>query len=300
MKIAVLTGGASSEREVALASSKNVVNSLISRHQVTVFDFPNDIDNFLSVYKEYQVVIPVFHGPGGEDGVVQGFLKTLGLPFIFSDVEAHAVGMDKYLSKQLAEKIGFLTAPYNIFDKFKKINFTKSVVVKPLAGGSSIGIAIAHNQADLDLAFQAAFQYSDKVLIEDYIKGRELTVPIIDKAKESLALPVIEVRSKNAFFDYESKYDNKLVEEICPADIPDDLAKELQRQALEMHKVLGARHISRSDFIVSSDANSKIYFLEINTIPGMTDNSLTPKAIRVGGENLADLLDIWIESVIIK
>lgn len=300
MKIAVLTGGNSSEREVALASSKNVVNSLITRHQVTVFDFPNDLDKFLSSYKDYQAAIPVFHGPGGEDGVVQGFLKTLGIPFIFSDVEAHAVGMDKYLSKYLAEKIGLLTAPYNIFHKFEKIIFTKSVVVKPLAGGSSIGISIAHNQTDLEKAFQKAFQYSDKVLIEDYIKGRELTVPIIDKGEKSLALPVIEIRSKNDFFDYESKYDNQLVEEICPAPIADDLAKELQRQALEMHKALGARHISRSDFIVSNDHNSKIYFLEINTIPGMTDNSLTPKAIVAGGENFADLLDIWLESVTIE
>ncbi|MFA6466459.1 MAG: D-alanine--D-alanine ligase [Patescibacteria group bacterium] len=300
MKIAVLTGGKSSEREVALASSKNVIDSLIARHQVSVFDFPNDLDKFLSTYKDYQVAIPVFHGPGGEDGVVQGFLKTLGIPFIFSDVEAHAVGMDKYLSKQLAEKIGLLTAPYNIFDKFEKIIFTKSVVVKPLAGGSSIGIAIAHNQADLDKAFQEAFQYSDKVLIEDYIEGKELTVPIIDKGEISLALPVIEIRSKNDFFDYESKYDNQLAEEICPAPIADDLAKELQRQALEMHKALGARHISRSDFIVSNGAISKIYFLEINTIPGMTDNSLTPKAIVAGGENFAELLDIWLESVTIK
>ena len=122
-----------------------------------------------------------------------------------------------------------------------------------------------------------------------------MTVPIIDKDGEAFALPVIEIRSKNSFFDYESKYDNKLVEELCPALIDNKLAEELQAQALKMHLALGARHISRSDFIVDED---KIYFLEINTIPGMANNSLLPKAIQVGGEDFANLLDIWIKSVI--
>jgi len=297
MKVAILTGGNSSEREVALASSKNVIQALEKKYKVTVFDFPNDLDNFLLNYRQYDVAIPVFHGPGGEDGVVQGFLKTLGLPFIFSDLEAHAVGMDKYLSKHLAEKMGLLTSPYFILEGLEKIDFTKSLVVKPLVGGSSIGISIAHNQNNLDKALQEAFKYSNRVLVEDYVKGKELTVPIIDKGNKTFALPVVEVRSKNAFFDYESKYDDKLAEEICPAPIDDILAKELQSQALKMHKTIGARHISRSDFIVSGD---KIYFLEINTIPGMTNNSLTPKAIRVAGEFFTDLLDIWIKSVISK
>lgn len=297
MKIAVLTGGDSSEREVALASSKNVINSLLDKYKVDVFDFPRDIDKFLKLYKEYRVAVPVFHGPGGESGVVQGFLKTLSVPFIFSKAEVHAIGMDKNLSKNLAKQSGLLIAPDIILNKIIKLKFKKSVVIKPLAGGSSIGISIAHNQADLDKAIKEAFKYSDKVLIEDYIDGKELTVPVIDKGNKSFALPVIEVRSKNDFFDYESKYDDKLVDEICPAEIDDNLAQELQQQALKMHQALGARHISRSDFIVS---NNKIYFLEINTIPGMTTNSLLPKSIRVGGEDFVDLLDNWIKSVVSK
>jgi len=297
MKIAVLTGGDSSERDVALASSKNVVNSLKSKYKVAVFDFPKDLDKFLKVYKKYKVAVPVFHGPGGEDGVIQGFLKTLNIPFIFSDVEAHAVAMDKYLTKYLAKQNNILVADNQILNKLTKLKFEKSVVIKPLAGGSSIGISIAHNQIDLDKALKNAFKYSNKVLVEDYIKGREFTVPVIDKNNTTFALPVVEVISKNEFFDYQSKYDDKLVDEICPAQIDDDLAKQLQEQALKMHKALGARYISRSDFIV---ANNKIYFLETNTIPGMTNNSLLPKSIRAGGENFADLLDIWIKSVVGK
>lgn len=295
MKIALLTGGQSSEREVALASSKNVYRCLIDNHQIDIFDLPKDLDSFLRKYKNYQVAIPVFHGPGGEDGQIQGLLKTLSLPFIFSDIEAHAIGMDKYVSKQLAEAIGLLVLPDKLLNSFCKIKFSKSLVVKPLAGGSSIGVSIAHNQRSLDLALKEAFKYSDRVLLEDYLKGKELTVPVIDKNGQTKALPVIEIRSKNDFFDYESKYDAKLVDEICPAPIDDRLTKKLQAQAIAIHQVIGARHISRSDFIV---AKNKIYFLEINTIPGMTNNSLLPKAIRAGGENFADLLDYWLRSVI--
>jgi D-alanine-D-alanine ligase len=295
MKVALLTGGDSSERKVAFASAKTVIQALEKNHKVTVFDFPKDLGNFLNNYKEYKVAVPVFHGPGGEDGVIQGFLKTLGIPFIFSDVEAHAVGMDKYLSKYLAEKTGLLIANDKILNKDSKLKFQKSVVIKPLAGGSSIGISIAHNQVELDKALQDAFRYDDKVLVEDYIKGSEFTVSVIDKEDNPLALPVIEIRFKNDFFDYESKFAGEIAEEICPAPIDDALAKKLQEQALKMHQALGAKHISRSDFIVVGD---KIYFLEINTIPGMTDISLTPKSIRVGGEDFTELLDNWVKSVI--
>jgi len=294
MKIAVLTGGESSEREVALASGKNVASSLSKKYQVDVFDFPADLDKFLKNYHKYQATVPVFHGPGGEDGMIQGFLNTLKIPFIFSDVEAQAVGMNKYLTKQLAKKIGLLVAGDIILNKFEKIKFKNSLVIKPLAGGSSIGVSIVHQQSELDKALKEAFKYSSKVLIEDYIKGKELTVPVIDKNNKTFALPVIEIRSKNKFFDYESKYDDKLVDEICPAPISASLTKKLQMQAVKIHQALGARHISRSDFIVSG---GQIYFLEINTIPGMTNNSLLPKAIRAGGENFAVLLDLWIKSV---
>ncbi|MFA6604970.1 MAG: D-alanine--D-alanine ligase [Patescibacteria group bacterium] len=295
MKIAVLTGGDSSEREVALASSKNVIEALKAKYEVAVFDFPSDLNKFLNLRQEYVVAVPVFHGPGGESGIVQGFLKTLGSPFIFSDVEAHAVAMDKYLTKYLAKQNNILVASDQVLNNLKKIKFEKSLVIKPLLGGSSIGISIAHNQADLDKALKNAFKYSDKVLLEDYIKGREFTVAVVDKNKDTFALPVIEVVSKNDFFDYASKYDDKLVDEICPAKIDTVLSKKLQEQALKMHLALNARHISRSDFIVADD---KIYFLETNTIPGMTNNSLLPKSIRAGGENFANLLDIWIKSVI--
>lgn len=295
MKVAVLTGGESSERSIALASSKNVSEALKKKHEVDIYDFPNDLEKFLANYKNYNAVVPVFHGPGGEDGKIQGFLDTLKMPYIFSDVEAHAVAMDKGLSKFIAEKIGLLTSPYKIIYKYKNLDFTKPVVVKPLAGGSSIGITIVNDKNELDKALQDAFRYCDKVLIEDYIEGRELTVPVIDRYGETIALPVIEVKSKNKFFDYESKYDANLAQELCPAPISEKLAKELQAQAIKIHQVIGIRHLSRTDFIV---ADNKVYFLETNTIPGMTDESLLPKAIRAANKDFGELLDIWLNSVV--
>jgi D-alanine-D-alanine ligase len=296
-KIAILTGGESSEREIGIASAKNVFVALKDRYELSLFDFPEDIKNFLNTYQEFDLVVPVFHGPGGEDGVIQGFLKTLGLKFIFSEVEAHAIGMDKSISKFLAESAGLLTAPYRVLYKKEKINYEKPLVVKPMAGGSSIGIQIVNDQKTLDQAIANAFEYSDKVLIEDYISGDEFTVPVVYKDGFSLALPVIQIKSKNKFFDYESKYDAALVEEICPAKISEDLANKLKSQALKIHELIGARHISRSDFIVSADS---IYFLEINTIPGMTDNSLLPKAIKAQGLDFSFLLSSWIEEQINK
>ncbi|MCD4760594.1 D-alanine--D-alanine ligase [bacterium] len=296
MKVAVLTGGNSSERDIALISSKNITQVLEKNHSVKVFDFPAEIDKFLGEYKKYAVAVPVFHGKGGEDGVIQGFLKILKVPFIFSDVEAHSVGLNKFLTKNLAKYLNLLT-PQSIIAKNTKIKFKNIVVVKPMTGGSSIGISIAHNQTELNKALKNAFKYDNEVLVEDYIEGPEFTVPVVDKKDGPLALPVIEIRSKNDFFDFESKYDDKLVEEICPASIDKELAKELQDQAIKVHESLGAKHMSRSDFIVKDNS---IYFLEINTIPGATLNSLVPKAIRAGQEDFGDLLDGWLNSVVDK
>lgn len=294
-KIAILTGGDSSEREVALASSKNVIRSLEAKHQLEVFDFPKDIDKFLKTYKNFQAAVPVFHGPGGEDGLVQGFLETLKMPYVFSKVAAHSLAMDKSITKILAEKNNIKTAKSLLLDKAGKLVFKNKVVIKPIVGGSSIGIDIVDDQVSLDKAIAEAFKYADKVLIEDYIKGREFTVPVVETREGLKSLSVIEIVSKNKFFDYQSKYDNKLADEICPARIDDKLAVDLQDRAMKMHKILGIRHISRSDFIVNEQGS---YFLETNTIPGMTNESLLPKAIRQAGLNWGDLLDFYLEQVI--
>lgn len=292
MKIAVLSGGNSSERTIALQSAKNVIQILSKRFEVHFFDIPKDINKFCRQSKKFAVAVPVFHGPGGESGIVQGFLETLGVAYIFSSPAAHAIGMNKLLTKTLAKTAGVLTPNDKIVSK-NKIKFIKPVVVKPVAGGSSIGINIAHSQKELDKFIKFAYKYDSQVYLEDYIKGDEFTVAVIDSCGQTLALPPVAIRSKNKFFDYQSKYDPKLFEEICPAPISVALAKRLKTQAVKIHNIIGCRHISRSDFIVRS---GKIYFLEINTIPGMTKNSLLPKAIRAQGLDFAELLAEWILS----
>lgn len=291
--IAILTGGVSSEREVALWSSTNVFEALQDNYQVQVFDLPSELDEFLSHRKEFNLVVPVFHGPWGEDGVIQGFLEVLNIPFLFSGLEAHAIGMNKSLAKEVVACAGLNVASSTVFERGDNVQFDHPVVVKPIAGGSTIGISKAESASELTAALKTAFEHGDTVMVEDLILGREFTVGVIDENGESIALPVVEIISETGFFDYESKYhDNKLATEVCPAEIEGDLARELQEHAVKAHNAIGARHVSRIDFIV--DDQNKIWFLEINTIPGMTKNSLIPKELRASGRTLGSVFENWI------
>ena len=298
MHIAVLTGGSSSEREIALKSSQTVVAALRERaeDQVDVFDFPNDIQKFLDARSSVDIAAPVFHGRGGEDGDVQGFLKTLGIQFIFSDVEAHALAMDKPRTKVIVTAAGVTVPQGRMVRRGEVFVFEHPVVIKPPDAGSSVGVSIAHSQEELDAALSKAFLTAEEMLVEDYVAGREFTVPVIEEGTSTIALPVIQIISKNAFFDLESKYDPSLAEELCPAPIEDELAKRLQELAVKAHVAVSVRHVSRSDYIV--DSAGKIWFLEINTIPGMTAQSLLPKALSVTGRTFGGVLRGWIDSIL--
>ncbi len=295
--IAILTGGTSSERMIALASAKNIRGLLSTRYRVRVFDLPKQLPAFLSARRTFKVAIPVFHGKGGEDGTIQGFLKTLGIPFLFSDVEAHAIAMNKAFTKDIMKQAGVRTAPYAVYAKrdISRIRYPGKCVIKPMDGGSSIGVAIAKTKQEFTKGLRGAFSHSDSVLIETFISGKEFTVAVIESGRKTTALPVIEIRPKTAFFDFASKYDASLVEELCPAPIKKTLSKKLQDAAVRVHQLLGAKHLTRSDFIV--DAKGRIWFLEINTIPGQTLNSLVPKAMRAGGIDMEKQFSEWIEKV---
>ncbi len=291
-RLAILTGGTSSERTIALASAEGVKNALVGRFDVAVYVLPEELDAFLSQYRSFAAVVPVLHGRGGEDGAVQGFLRTLNVPFLFSDVEAHALASNKALAKKLVAALGVKTPQATIVSKNDEVVFARPVVVKPLDGGSSIGVSIARDAGGLAQALAAAFALSPSALVEDFIGGEEYTVAVVDHDGATTALPVIAIKPKTEFFDRHSKYDPQLVEEICPAPIADDLAAALKSAAVVAHGAIGARHMSRSDFIV--DAEGEIWFLEINTIPGMTAASLIPKALQVSGLDLAELIEAWI------
>lgn len=293
-QIALLTGGNNSEREVALKSAENVRKALEVNFDVQVFDFPRDLPLFISKRSDFSVAVPVFHGKGGEDGVIQGFLETLEIPYVFSGVEAHAIGMDKAMCKRLVRADGVKTADWVLLKRSAPYTGIFPVVAKPVNEGSSHGVQIIQDEESL----QTILSKEEELLIEEYIEGREFTVAVIQTDAQPQALPVIEIRSKNAFFDYESKYNATLCDEICPAQIDQDLAIRLQEMALRVHTLIHARHLTRTDMIV--DHAGEIWFLEINTIPGLTSESLTPKAIQAEGLNLVDLLKTWINDVIKK
>ncbi len=295
--IAILTGGTSSERDVALRSAEFVEEQLHTIFAIRVYDFPKDLERFLHERSSIDLAIPLFHGVGGEDGAVQGFLKTLQMPFLFSDVEAQAVGMNKALTKEALQKQRIpVTSSRILVSTDQAPTYKNPCVIKPLDGGSSIGVTIAHTREQYRKGLVEGFTWSKRLMIEPYIAGREFTVAVIEEAGQLIALPVIEIRSKHAFFDLESKYNPTLVEELCPAPINEELAHKLKQLAIDTHQAIGAKHLSRTDFIVDAEENP--WVLEINTIPGQTKNSLLPKAIRTSGRTLGEVYKGWIEDVL--
>lgn len=292
-RVAIITGGASSEREIALRSAANVADQLRDSFEVSVFDFPQDRELFLKQYKSIDVVIPVLHGKGGEDGVIQGFLETLGLPYLFSGVHAHAVALDKEQTKLIVSVAGINTPRSLTVGKGDLVSYDHPVVVKPIDGGSTLGTAIVKSQEELTKACGIAFDHSDRLLIEDFIAGQEVTVGVVEKDGKTIVLPVVAIRPKDGFFDFASKYNQEtLADEICPAPISVELSDKLQDIARTVHEALGCRHVSRTDIIV--DDAGQPWFLEINTIPGMTATSLLPKALVAHGSSLKEMLSEWI------
>jgi D-alanine-D-alanine ligase len=299
LKVALIFGGTSEEREVSLASAKSILKNLdrkkyiVEQIEVARFDWITKAAKKISAC---DVALLALHGPGGEDGTVQGLLELLGTKYTGSGVLASALAMDKAKTKQLAASAGILVAPHIVVNKNRFgqrspiLENMGMFVVKPNRIGSSIGVTIVNSKKKLESALKTAFKQDDEVMIEEYIAGRELTVPVLGNVKLR-ALPVIEIKPKGGskFFDYRAKYNPQFSDEIVPAIIPKALAKKLQEIAILVHQLLGCRGVSRSDFIVTS--KNQIFFLEINTIPGMTSNSLVPKAAAAAGISYSQLLD---------
>ncbi len=293
LKVALLCGGNSPEREVSLKGADAVKKALLALgHQVIVFDPAKDLPLFAQRAKEFEVAFLVLHGPGGEDGTIQGFLDSLGIPYQGAGVLGSALAMDKALSKILYRQAGLATPKAVVAEKEKDIPALDffPVVVKPVSQGSSVGITLVQDKKELFSALERAFSFEDQVLIEEYLEGVELTVGVLGDE----ALPVVEIRpgEGHLFFDYQAKYTPGATEEICPAQIPETIAQEAQRQALVAHKALRLRHYSRTDFILKGE---RLYVLETNTIPGMTETSLLPLAAKVAGYSFKDLVQKLLE-----
>ncbi len=363
IRVGVLMGGASSEREISLASGRMIAEHLPKdRYEVVMLDTLalmagnprlteaqreqarallagtaagetlHERDRALpaafqdEIRKAAQATLPAtealapragasridvafiaLHGPYGEDGTLQGMLEILGIPYVGSGTLASALAMDKAMAKKVLQAEG-IPVPRGIV--VERADFRAAAaptaaaaaasglpaVVKPVGQGSSIGMSLVADAASMQGALQEAFAYDDRALVEERLVGTELTVGVIGN-RELQALPVVEVVAKREFFDYRAKYDPSLSDEICPARIPAEAAARAQELAKAAHRALGCRALSRTDMILVEGRGPVV--LELNTMPGMTVNSLLPKAAKAAGipfpELLARLVELALE-----
>lgn len=297
-KIAVVMGGPSEERAVSLNTGNAILSALLQKGYNAV-GIDLEPRRFIEQLREneIEVVFNAVHGLFGEDGIIQGTLELLGIPYTGSGLMASAMAMDKGISKRLFLSGDIPTPRSHIFTKEEAAlnlpekvlsEFSIPVVIKSAAQGSSIGVTIVDEASKVSDAIKEAFKYSDHILIEEFIKGRELTVPVWGDS-EPQALPVIEIRPYSGRYDYHSKYTKGATEYLVPAELDDAVNNAVQKAAVSAFKVLGCRGIARIDIMLSAD--NKPYVLEVNTIPGMTATSLVPKSAAAAGINFPDLCE---------
>jgi D-alanine-D-alanine ligase len=329
--VAVLMGGKTPEHEISLISGREVVRNLdkkkfdviptvISRNgerwqlvspgKLLTLPDPlslkdsgkellqnsfSQIQGINSIKQKIDVVFIAMHGPFGEDGTVQGMLELAGLKYTGPGVLASAVGMDKLMFRKILSAEGITFPKFmsvlkdDSLEKIEKTIGKPPYFVKPHNQGSSVGNSLVKKEKDLRKAINFALKYSDTVLVDEYIEGLEVTCGVIGN-KEPIALPLVEIHPlKGDFFDYESKYTESGAEEIVPARISKSLTQKVQHIALEVYKAVGCRGLSRVDFILKNGRYP--YVLEINTIPGLTQMSLLPKAAKAAGFSYAQFLE---------
>lgn len=292
MRVGVIAGGISSEREVSLRSGQAVLNALRELGYDAVF-IDADRDLCEKVKREkIEVAFLVLHGGWGENGGVQGLFEVIGIPYTGSGVLASALAMDKEATKKILLHHGIPVPDFRVLlrndlDDLSGFNpepIGFPCVIKPAHEGSSVGVSIVHDEKELESALNMAFEYGERVLIERFIEGREIHIGILgDKA-----LGGVEVKPKKGFYNYEAKYTKGLTEYILPPQIDHDLYEKLKDIGLKAHKALGCSGGTRVDMIVDKDNNP--YVLEINTIPGMTETSLLPKIASLAGYDFKGLV----------
>ncbi|HAT73553.1 MAG: D-alanine-D-alanine ligase [Candidatus Moranbacteria bacterium GW2011_GWF2_36_839] len=262
-------------------------------------DKEKSLNNFYQgeLEEKIDIVLPIGHGTYLEDGKLQGMLDMLGIPYVFSGTLASALAMNKKKTKIIAKSVGLKIAKDVVVLRNKKFNLEKiiaklnlPIVVKPAELGSSVGTSLASTKEELAEGIKTALEYGEEVLLEQFIQGRELTVAVMGD-KSPKALPVIEIIPQvSGWFDYRAKYEKGGSKEVCPAEIPEEIRKKIQKYAVKIFKAIGCLDLARADFIWDKN-DGKLYFLEINTIPGMTGTSLAPQAAAATGINFSKYLD---------
>lgn len=298
-KIIVLMGGPSTEREVSLRTGTAIYEALLAKGcDVATLELDRNIVANLQAAKPAVVFIAV-HGKYGEDGVVQGILDLLEIPYTGSGVLASALAMDKAISKKVFMASGVETPRSMILNRqdrhanmdsiIREIEkeLAMPVVVKAATQGSSIGVTIVEEIDKLAEAIKDAYRYSESVVVEQFIRGKEVTVAVWGNDAPE-ALPIVEIAPKSGKYDYQSKYTKGATEYIVPARLSPDVTRMIQAAAVKAHEALGCKGLSRVDFMIDEQEN--FYALEVNTIPGMTGTSLVPKAAAAAGIEFGDFL----------
>ncbi|MCP4326675.1 MAG: D-alanine--D-alanine ligase [Psychromonas sp.] len=292
-KVAVLFGGFSAERDVSLASGKAVLKALVDQG-INAIGVDPKVDDISQLKKlGFDRAFIALHGRGGEDGVIQGFLTTLGIPFTGCDVLSSAIAMDKSKTKQIWQTVQLPTAKYQVilkesFDETEcaaiLARLSGTVMVKPVNEGSSIGMAKVSNTEQLIEALHDAFKFDDKVLLESWITGQEFTVSMLNGE----TLPAIRMQTENEFYDYQAKYQSTDTQYFCPCGLDDTKLTELNKIAGEAFSAIGCSGWGRVDFML--DEQQQWNLLEVNTVPGMTTTSLVPKAAKQAGYSFEQLV----------
>ena len=295
-KVAVLMGGLSAERDVSLNSGAAVQRALLAQgYNAIAVDVGRDLAEVLK-RESIEAAFIALHGRYGEDGCVQGLLELLRIPYTGSGVLASALAMHKLYSKQVFAANGILTAPFRCFRsgepvRLPELPFCLPLVVKPVQEGSSVGISIVREESRLEAALELAFRHDDEILIEQYIKGQEVQVGILDDRP----VGAIEIVPKNEFYDFEAKYTAGMAEHIFPARLGPELYEKVLQIGLAAHRSLGCRGYSRVDLLVTPAG--ECYVLEVNTLPGMTALSLLPEiAAKGAGLSFEELVVLIITS----
>lgn len=298
--LALIAGGSSPERDISLAGGEQVYKALDkSRYEIIRYDPRTDLKRLVSEASRLDVALVILHGTGGEDGSLQGLLDLLKIPYQCSGILGSALAANKLAAKRIYIQAGLTTAAYAVLDKklppgadalenhIKRLGMP--MVVKPVNGGSSLGMSIVHEASRLARAVDKALECDDSVILEAFVKGRELTGAVLGNDNLE-ALPVVEIIPGDdyAFFDYEAKYTPGATREVCPADIDRALTEKVQDYACRAHRALFCKGCSRTDMIADGDS---LYLLETNTIPGMVPTSLLPLAAGAAGISFSALLD---------
>ena len=288
MKICILYGGISSERQISISSANSIHEAILDDYNIEMYDFTGDYVELLGKVKHVDLVFNALHGGDGENGIVQKFLEKNKIKFTGSNSLASKIAMNKIECKKICIENNIPTPKWNVYGK-EKISLKLPYVVKPYDDGSSMGLSIVKDESHTDDALIECLKISKNIIIEEYIDGREVTVSILN----GKALPVIEILPKGDFYNYRCKYTKGECDYEVPALMSLELSTLLHDYSIKIHNLLNCGSYSRVDFRISD--SDEVFFLEINTLPGFTKTSLFPKAASEVGFNYRELINLIIK-----